>query len=132
NFGAGAMTSAGKMDMFVAKYSSAGDVQWAKRFGSPGDDKLNALAVDPTSGNIVITGTFPRTNSITFGGPTLDKGSAFLAKLSSADGSHIWCKNFGSMSKSQGNGLAIASNGDIALVGDFDGGLDLTMDANLM
>src|SRR5207302_1335584 len=55
--GGGTMTSFGNNDVFLAKYSSAGQPQWAKHFAVPGSDVLTSMAIDP-SGNIILTGTF--------------------------------------------------------------------------
>lgn len=126
DLGGGSMTSVGGVDIFVTKYSSAGTYQWSKTFGSVNNDNLYALAADQSSGHVVITGTFLGTNPINFGGTDLTGGQTYLVKLSGVDGSHVWSKNFGSMSSSQGNGVAITSGGDIVLVGQYDYALDLT------
>ncbi len=125
DLGGGALISAGGVDMFVAKYSATGTYQWAKAYGSSGNDSLYSLAVDKRSGDVIITGSFSG-SAINFGGATLVQGQTFLARFSGTDGSHIWSKNFGSLSTSQGNSVAIDTNGDIVLVGQFDGAIDLT------
>ena len=48
---------AGGLDVFVAKYSSAGAVLWATRIASSGDDTGFGIATD-TSGNVVVTGNY--------------------------------------------------------------------------
>ena len=57
NFGGGSLTSAGGVDAFVAKFSSAGSHLWSKRFGGANNDAGNSVAVD-SSGNAVVTGYF--------------------------------------------------------------------------
>jgi hypothetical protein len=50
--------SAGNFDVFVAKYSNAGVVQWAKRMGGPGTtggDWLNGFAVSPAGDSYLFT-----------------------------------------------------------------------------
>src|SRR5262250_1710418 len=60
NFGGGAVTSGGRGDVFLVKYSSTGAYQWARTFGEPGvasDQFGNAVATD-ANGNIFITGYY--------------------------------------------------------------------------
>jgi len=59
DFGTGPLASAnGSADAFVAKYTAAGSPLWAKRFGSNGTEYVNALAIDPVSDEVVLTGSF--------------------------------------------------------------------------
>ena len=51
------LTSIGGDDGFVAKYSSAGDLLWARRFGGTGGDAVNDVAVD-AAGNLYAAGFF--------------------------------------------------------------------------
>jgi len=49
------LTSAGMSDIYISKLDSSGNLLWAKQFGNMGDDKNNAIALDP-HGNIYSTG----------------------------------------------------------------------------
>jgi hypothetical protein len=44
-------------DVFLTKYDSAGAVQWTKLLGSAGSAGAYSLALDPTSGSIVVAGS---------------------------------------------------------------------------
>lgn len=130
DLGGGPLLSAGANDMFVAKYTSTGTYQWAKRFGGSSvtaNDAVNSLAVD-ASGNVIFTGVFMG-NRINFGGiDQINSGSgqnAFLVKLAAADGSQIWSKDFAS-GASQGTKVAIHPGGDIFLLGWFANYIDCT------
>ncbi len=68
DFGAGAVTSAGVADAFVAKFSSAGAPLWSHVYGSDSTDYGLSMAFDPT-GNLVVAGAF--SGSIDFGGGPL-------------------------------------------------------------
>jgi hypothetical protein len=57
DFGDGPLTSAGSGDIFVAKYSTTGAYQWAKRFGDVEQQYATAVAID-SSGNVVVAGIF--------------------------------------------------------------------------
>ena len=50
------VVSSGDRDVFVTKYSSAGDVRWARRAGGSGTDNALALAVN-AAGDCFITGS---------------------------------------------------------------------------
>jgi hypothetical protein len=69
--GATAITSAvnGFSDAFVAKLGSTGGQAWIKDYGADGADATDATAVDPTSAEIVVAGSFQY--SVDFGGVTL-------------------------------------------------------------
>jgi hypothetical protein len=56
-FGATTLTSAGDQDVFLVKYSPAGDVIWARRAGGPQSDLGEHVAVDAV-GNAYVTGYF--------------------------------------------------------------------------
>ena len=123
DFGAGTVTTAGGLDVFVAKYSSAGAWVWSKHWGSTGADQAGSVAIDRL-GNVVVTGAF--TFNVDFGGGPItnagDSSSAdiFLVKLSPA-GLHLWSKGFGnSISAGQaGNGVAFDGAGNVLLTGSI-------------
>jgi hypothetical protein len=82
DFGGGALSSAGSMDIFVAKYTAGGSHLWSKRFGGTGDDRSLGVAMDDFDGSVVVTGYFPGT--VDFGsGPLTSAGDTaiFLLKL---------------------------------------------------
>lgn len=83
DFGGGPLTSAGAYDIFVAKFDSAGNHLWSKRFGDASAQYGQSVAVDP-AGNALLTGYFAGTAD--FGGGPLTSGGAndiFVAKLAS-------------------------------------------------
>jgi chitodextrinase len=121
DFGGGAMTSAGGLDMFIAKYSATGQLQWAKQFGSIYDDSANSVAVDG-SGNVFVTGYF--SDNVDFGGGTIYAAygglDAFVVKFSPTGG-HLWSKNFVTFAADYGNSVAVDGNGDVVVGGYFLG-----------
>ena len=44
-------------DVFLAKLNSQGQLQWLRQFGGGGDDRVDAISIDP-DGNITLAGTF--------------------------------------------------------------------------
>ncbi len=57
NFGSRSVTSAGKADVFVAKYNSSGAVQWLQKAGGEDNDYPYSIGVD-NSKNSYVTGDF--------------------------------------------------------------------------
>ena len=87
------LTSAGENDIYLAKYDSSGNLQWAKRTGGPFFENDSFVALDD-SGNAYLTGSFS-SPFITFDQDTLTKSypnaNYFLTKFSAA-GNVIWAK----------------------------------------
>jgi hypothetical protein len=125
NLGGGSLTSAGERDLFVAKFSPAGQHLWSKRFGGTRTDWVRRVAVDG-AGDALLTGQF--LGSINFGGPTLTSAGfedIFLAKLSGATGGHVWSMRLGSSSAPDaGYGVAVDGSGNVAITGFFAGSVN--------
>lgn len=118
NLGGGLLEPVGSDDFFVAKYDANGTHLWSKRFGGPGSDFTNAIALDK-SGNVWVTGSFDGASD--YGGGLLTSAGAtdaFLLSLG-ADGSFRSAQRYGSVNAESATGLAVASDGSIALTGGF-------------
>ncbi|MGD1047129.1 MAG: hypothetical protein ABR899_00075 [Candidatus Krumholzibacteriaceae bacterium] len=123
DFGGGALTNAGDMDIFVAKLGPGGAHVWSKRFGDADYQFARAIAVD-ASGNAIVTGDIDGT--VDFGGGALTSaGSAdvFVVKVAS-DGTHVWSKIFGDESYQRANGVAVDAFGNVLVTGSFYGAVD--------
>jgi len=125
DFGGGLLTSAGGMDMVLAKYSPTGAHLWSKRFGSTGNEMPVGTALD-ASGNIFVTGSFSGTADFG-GGPMTSAGvnDIFLAKYSST-GQFQWVKQFGGAGDDQATAIAIDRSGNVVLAGAFSSKCDQT------
>ena len=101
---------AGNVDLFIAKYTSQGDLVWVRSAGGPDQDYANALSLD-ASGGIYVAGTL-RGNA-TFGDfVTTGVGNrTYLARYEST-GAFAWVRTFGG---SDARGLA--AQGTHAYVG---------------
>jgi hypothetical protein len=119
------LVSAGAEDIFVAKYTSAGLLSWAKRLGGSGSDIATGIALD--GGNVVVTGTFSGTADFDPDTPAVNLVSAggtdiFVSKLNST-GAYVWAIQMGSTSNDAGN--AIESVGSAYYTtGYFQGAVD--------
>lgn len=127
DFGGVTLTANGtglEYDIFVAKYSgSTGQLVWVKGFGNTRGDYSTGIVVDSRTGKVWFTGTF--TSTINFGGSDLvASGSfysdAFIAALSTSDGSHIWSKRAGaSNNPDNGEAISLDSLGNVYAAGRF-------------
>lgn len=129
NFGGGVSitSNANSQDAFVAKFSPAGGIIWAKSGGSSGNsDRANGVAVD-NSGNIFITGQF--TGQATFGNLSISSLNnsidAFIVKYD-ASGNEQWIKKGSGTSIDRGLSITTDNAGNAYTVGQFSG--DITFD----
>jgi hypothetical protein len=109
----------GSNDIFVAKYTSTGNVLWAKNAGGPGDDYGYSICTDSGS-SAFICGHF-NSSSMTFGSSTLFNGGSsniFLAKFD-PNGNVIFAKNDGGMGFDFGYSVS-ALNGNAYITGNFN------------
>ncbi|MFQ5511853.1 MAG: FlgD immunoglobulin-like domain containing protein [Candidatus Krumholzibacteriia bacterium] len=123
NFGGGNLTSAGDLDIFVAKYDASGVHQWSRSFGGADRDLQVTVALD-ASGNVMVTGGFRGT--VNFGGGNLTSagiGDIFLAKYD-ASGVHQWSQRFGDTTADVGFGIAVDASGNAIVTGTFSGTVD--------
>ena len=117
------VTSGTTRDIFVAKLNSSGVVQWVYTAGGTGADRGRKIALD-SSGNIYVAGYYE--NTVDFGGGNItSNGSwdAFLLKLNSS-GTFQWVKSYGASNNDLGRDVAIDSNDNIYLTGNFRGTVD--------
>jgi hypothetical protein len=117
-FGVTNLTSAGSLDIFVAKLDKDGAWQWAVSAGGSSYDWGEGVAVD-SSGNVYLTGLF--CGSAWFGNILLiSEGSddVFVAKLNS-NGEWQWVVRAGGTNSELGNGVAVDNNGNVIITGRF-------------
>ena len=123
DFGGGALTSAGYIDIFVAKFGSDGAHQWSMQFGDWAIQWATSVAVD-ASGNVIIAGTF--TSTVDFGGGTLTSAGdqdIFVAKFGT-DGAHLWSKRFGDEAIQRVGSVTVDASGNVIIAGSFKGAVD--------
>jgi hypothetical protein len=83
SFGDTNLSSSGSLDIFVTKFNSNGDWQYAMRAGGTGDDQGKSISVD-SRGNVYITGEFSKTSD--FDGTKLsaeEDGARFVSRIDS-------------------------------------------------
>lgn len=120
-FGSTTLTSRGDHDIFIAKYSSAGDLNWVKQIGGNGRDLVGLSNAD-SAGNLCFIGNYGESTS--FEGFTLTPQGVgahrFLAKVNSngellfakdiSTQTGNWDENFWSFSIDRQNNYYIAGD----------------------
>jgi hypothetical protein len=123
-----AFTAAASADAYVVKLDSNGNLVWAKQFAGNDSDKGMAITVDG-SGNVYTTGNFiytcdfdpgPATANLTANGTIHD---AFISKLD-VNGNYVWAKRLGGAWSDYGYAIALTSNSELIIVGEFEGTAD--------
>ncbi|MDA0739418.1 MAG: hypothetical protein O3A59_10795 [Nitrospirae bacterium] len=116
------LTSVGQRDIFLAKFNSNGDFEWARREGGSGNEESANVSLD-TLGNSYVNGFFA-------GSPAFGLGEANETTLDSAGESDFFIAKFGALLQTltitkagAGSGTVISDDGliDCGLVcmGDF-------------
>ena len=125
-FGIGAgsrtVTSNGRYDAFVVKYTANGVYQWVKTFGGTSMDFGSSICTD-SSGNIYITGNFASTVDFGSGSVTTRGGyDVFVIKYAAdADGTFQWVKTFGANDDDWGTSICMDSSDNLFFTGCFQG-----------
>lgn len=97
---------AGVFDGFLAKFTSAGTLEWATMIGTNMADEALAVAVD-AAGNAYVAGyTGAALDGVTYVGGASD---AFLAKYSTS-GVRTWLKQLGSAADDKATGVAVTTD----------------------
>jgi hypothetical protein len=105
-----------------------GALSWAKNFGTTGAAEPHGVAIDPSTGDVVVVGDF--WGSLDFGGGlTLSHGAVgvgydvFVARYDKT-GAYKWAKTFGNGQANTAVGVAIDSTGSVAVGGVLRGSLN--------
>lgn len=117
-FGAIALVSQGRSDVFVAKLSSAGGWEWAVAAGGTGSDNATGVTIDAT-GRIFISGSF--SSQASFGASTLTSQGdmdVFVAQISPL-GKWQWATAAGGPGQDRACAVAVGSAGDLVVGGQF-------------
>ena len=117
-------TAVGEADIFIASYTNAGKLKWARTWGADRNDAAAAVVAD-AAGNTITTGWFEGT--IDFGkGPLSTKVNkdVFAVKLD-AQGALVWAQRFGDKDHDQGRAAAIDDKGNTYVAGLYRFTLEL-------
>lgn len=119
DFGVTQLTSSGITDIFLAKVSPSGVMQWVVKAGGSGSDRAWGIKTDD-QGNSVITGLFHGTaffgsSSVIANGTEEDM---FVAKYDNT-GNLLWVQSGGGPDSDCGNAVTMDDNGNVIVTGQF-------------
>jgi hypothetical protein len=119
NFDSIPYANAGIAQIFVAKYNSAGSIQYLSTAGGAGGDYAYGIAAN--AGNVFITGLF---NGIAqFGAVTLSSAGIndiYLARLDAATGTFLQAIRAGGTGDDAGRAVDIYTGTTVVQAGDFE------------
>lgn len=124
DFGGGAIGTYGSGDAVIVKYKGTdGSYMWSKRYGGAYQDYGQGLAVGAND-EVFLSGMFKATMNVG-GAGLVSVGSfdIFVTKLSSV-GAHLWSKSYGDSFDDVANDVAVGPQGDVVIVGAFNGTVD--------
>jgi hypothetical protein len=121
--GAGRFTAQG-VDGFLARLGPDGAVRWARQLGGKNDDIADALALDP-QGNVVVAGSFSERLAIGDGELKADGADDMFVAVFDPEGRRRWAKRMGGVDVDAADGVAVDARGAVAVVGVFNGYVDL-------
>ncbi|MCE1201421.1 MAG: DUF6273 domain-containing protein, partial [Bacteroidia bacterium] len=121
------LTSNGDNDIFLAKYSSSGNLIFAKNMGGASGDVVNDIALND-NGEIYLTGYFMGTSDFNPGPGTANLVSSgntdiFLAKYD-ANGNYVYALSIGSSSADIGFSIEVDAAGAAYISGYYSGTVD--------
>jgi Beta-propeller repeat len=117
-------TAVGESDIFVASFTNAGKLKWARTWGADRVDAASGVVAD-ASGNTTTIGWFEGT--VDFGkGSLASKGNkdVFAVKLDEK-GAIVWSQSFGDKDHDQGRAAAIDEKGNVYATGLYRFRLEL-------
>lgn len=125
DLGGGNLTSAGNFDIGVAQYGPTGLYQWGGRYGDAAEQHVNALATEPFTGYVYISGAnFGATD---FGGGAITSAGGSDLYIAKWDcyGNHMWSDGWGNAANQSGTALVTDITGFVYVAGPFEGTIDV-------
>ena len=107
----------GHTDIFLAKYDTAGSLQWAKMAGDTGFDRGWDVSIN-VNGQIIITGEFQTGYFGTHLAHSRGNEDMFVAAYNSS-GDNLWVTAGGGPEDDIGRGVSHDASGNIFVIGDY-------------
>ena len=122
------VTAVGLYDIYVCKYTAAGELVWARSIGGAAHDEGYGITAR-ADGSVMVVGTFRATADLDPGPSALELTStggddAFILNMD-GNGDLIRATSFGGTGDDRGYGVVSSANGAIYLTGWFMGTTDL-------
>lgn len=108
----------GESDAYVCKYTSSGDVEWCRQFGSQDEERVYAVATDSTDQIVVVGSTNGRLLDV-----AASSVDAFV-RVYSSGGAHRWSRQLAVSGDDVATDVAVDESDSIYIVGTAAGQLD--------
>ena len=122
-FGSDTLFNTGGWNMFLAKYSSTGNLLWVKSEGGNSSVLANSVTTN-SAGNIFVTGYYGTLGILIFGSDTLTNTSINSTKTFTVEytpsGTALWARSAGGILNCFGFSIATDLLGDVYITGSFD------------
>ena len=119
--GAATSLSGGTADVFLAKFNSAGTLQWVENYGGSNEDVGLGVATD-NLGYVYVTGwsisAYGMGTSGSYQAVLIGGADAFLTKFNSTTGATQWSTYYGGSGDDYGNGVATDAAGNVYITGN--------------
>ncbi len=113
------LSNAGNNDIFIVKYDSNGNVQWARTAGGTNNDYAYSVHIDGQN-NVYVTGSFSSSNYVLGSSTYSTTGSndVFIVKLNSS-GNFLWSRVFGGSGSDIAYGIQVSKNNSVYVTGTY-------------
>ena len=114
----GSQLNQGSQDVYLSKYDSAGNLQWSKLLGSAGTASAYSLALNPSTGGVVVSGSTTRRSDAT--AVTDGNTDSFVASYDT-NGNQLWEQQIPTLTNNQANAVTVDSQGNVYIGGSVNG-----------
>jgi hypothetical protein len=110
----------GSQDVYLTKYDSAGNLQWSELLGSAGTASGYSLALNPSTGGVVVSGSTTADLSPT--AVTNGNTDSFVASYDD-NGNQLWEQQIPTLSTNQANAVTVDAQGNVYIGGSVNGSI---------
>ena len=115
------LPNAGDYDLFVAKFSTDGELRWIRTGGGKGYDYGHGIVIDG-AGDVIISGAVA--GEAVLGGVTVNSGAtsrAILCAKFHANGELVWARTSSGKLSGSGHGIGVDEQGHLYIGGNGSG-----------
>ena len=116
----GSQLNQGTQDVYLTKYDSAGNKQWSVLLGSAGSASAYSLALNPSTGGVVVAGS--TTASLSPTAITNGSNDSFVASYDT-NGNQLWQQQIPALNNNQANAVTVDSSGNVYIGGSVQGSI---------
>lgn len=116
----GSQLNQGSQDVYLSKYDSDGTLEWSQLLGSAGTANAYSLALNPSTGGVVVAGSTTAALSTT--AVSNGNSDSFVASYDQ-NGNQLWETQIPTLNNNQANAVTVDSQGNVYIGGSVSGSL---------